>query len=527
MIGNVAGSSFPAPSALTPGYKLDRYELLCPIAQGGMASVWLARMQGKHGFEKLVAIKMILPGFATDSRFREMFLDEARIASRIEHANVAHILDLGEQHGVLYLVMEWVEGDALSKLARTIEKGGGRLPLGILLRILAEACAGLHAAHELCDAGGRPLGVVHRDVSPQNVLVNTNGVVKIIDFGVAKARDRHAEETRHGLLKGKIQYMAPEQAMGRPIDRRADVWAVGAILHRMLSGRGPFEAENQLATLHLLSSRRPPAELPPSVPNDVAAIVRRALTHDVDERFATAAELQTALEAAMHATGNSVQAGDVAAYIAEHLAERSHARKEAIALAIQSADERLRIAKVLQTNSDVSSDDGETVPGRRQLEASAGLSTKTAAPDERDPLVPTSEASVNTLASASLDRSHGGRPVSRLAKRRLAIAVAATAAAILAVILRPRAPTEEATKHPSVAETTPAREPAVPASAVVAPPTPAAKEIVNPDPPPPTVLSTAPAPPPTPRRSPKPVVSRPRKQAPASAPKRGNIDDGF
>src|SRR6185295_13891899 len=160
-----------------------------------------------------------------------------------------------------YLVMAWVDGDALSKLSRVVEKTGELIPLRIVLRILADACAGLHAAHELCDTAGVSLGVVHRDVSPQNILVNTKGIIKVIDFGVAKARDRHADETSSGILKGKIQYMAPEQAVGKPVDRRADVWAIGAILYRMLSGRAPFEAENQLATLHLLSSGVPPAPL--------------------------------------------------------------------------------------------------------------------------------------------------------------------------------------------------------------------------------------------------------------------------
>src|SRR2546430_11137552 len=205
-----------------------------------MASVWLARLQGKHGFEKIVAVKTILPNFAADPRFRQMFLDEARIASRIEHANVARILDLGEQHDLLYLVMEWVDGDALSKLSRTVEKNNQQVPLGILLRIVKDACAGLHAAHELCDPRGQVLGVVHRDVSPHNILVNSNGAAKVIDFAVAKARDRHAEETSTGILKGKIHYMAPEQAMGKPVDRRADVWAIGAILYRMLAGKAPF-----------------------------------------------------------------------------------------------------------------------------------------------------------------------------------------------------------------------------------------------------------------------------------------------
>src|SRR5487761_2463389 len=152
----------PPGPALAPGYKLDRYELLCPIAEGGMASVWVARQRGKHGFEKLVAIKTILPAFATDPRFQEMFLDEARIASRIEHPNVTQILDLGEEHEVLYLAMEYVDGDALSRLNHACLKEGMKIPPGILLRVLADTCAGLHEAHEMMDSSGMPLEVVHR-----------------------------------------------------------------------------------------------------------------------------------------------------------------------------------------------------------------------------------------------------------------------------------------------------------------------------------------------------------------------------
>src|SRR5215472_4682916 len=285
-----------------------------------MASVWLARIEGKHGFEKLVAIKMILPKYAADGQFEKMLLDEARIASHIEHTNVAQILDLGEQHEVLYLVLEWVDGDALSRLFRAARRKSQKLPPGVVLRVLADTCGGLHAAHELCGTDGSPLGVVHRDVSPQNILVSTRGVAKLIDFGIAKARDRLVGETGAGVLKGKIRYMAPEQALGKPIDRRADVWAVGAILYHLLAGTPPYEGENDLSSLNLLTAGSPPPPLPQNVPERVRAVVGRAMTHAPEARYPTAAALQAALEEAMVASGLATTTATVADYATVHLA---------------------------------------------------------------------------------------------------------------------------------------------------------------------------------------------------------------
>jgi serine/threonine protein kinase len=270
-------ASSEEPLHLSPGYRLDRYELLCPIGMGGMASVWVARLVGKHGFEKLVAIKTILPRFARDPTFQQMFLDEARISSRIQHVNVAQILDLGDQHGVLFLVMEWVDGDALSKLAQAVADGGGSFPPGIAVRILADVCAGLHAAHELRDRSGEPLGIVHRDVSPHNILIDAQGVAKVIDFGIAKARDRAAGDTKTGSFKGKIKYMAPEQAVQpKSTDRRADIWAVGAVLYTLLAGRSPYESENDMATLLQLAQQKPPDSLPSTIPAPSPGIPARA-----------------------------------------------------------------------------------------------------------------------------------------------------------------------------------------------------------------------------------------------------------
>src|SRR5579859_374266 len=288
-----------AESVLRAGYRLDRYELLCPIATGGMATVWLARLRGKRGFEKLFAIKTIRTELVEDSRFQEMFLDEARIASGIQHPNVAQILDLGEQADVLFIVMEWVDGDSLAKIRKLLARTGGKLPTGIVLKILADACAGLHAAHELRDGDGQPLEVVHRDVSPQNILVATSGAVKVIDFGIAKAQNRRQGTTRTGIVKGKIQYMAPEQVKkGKSVDRRADIWALGVTLHELVTGKPPNDGEDDVEVIRRLMSDEPPT-LAAELPAAIAEVMARSVVLDPDARFPTAAGMQRALESAM------------------------------------------------------------------------------------------------------------------------------------------------------------------------------------------------------------------------------------
>jgi len=364
-----------------------------------MASVWLARQHGKHGFEKLVAVKTILPLYAQDLRFQQMFLDEARIASGIEHANVAQILDLGEENDVLYIAMEWVDGDSLSKLFRAAEKVGHRLPVSIVCRIVSDACAGLHAAHELHDKSGELLNVVHRDVSPQNILVSTKGQAKLIDFGIAKARDRVAGDTSTGLLKGKILYMAPEQALGRPVDRRADVWAVGAVLYHMLAGVPPFEGANQLATLHLLTQEGGPPPLPAHVPPEVADVVWRALTKDHARRIATAEDLQRLLEHAMNASGHTAIQADVAAFVNKQLVDRVEARRKAMDLALEAAKQRQKLQQMLKpADTDSASGIGQAFRTRAALTPSDARIAAISSPETNDP---TSSATLNSAAIVS------------------------------------------------------------------------------------------------------------------------------
>jgi serine/threonine-protein kinase len=327
-----------------------------------MASVWIARQRGKHGFEKIVAVKTILPEFATDLRFQKMFLDEARVASRIEHFNVARVLDLGEEHDVLYLVMEYVDGDSLSRLRRSCRDHEVVMPIGIIMRILADACSGLHEAHELKAEDGKLLEVVHRDVSPHNILVSTKGIAKVIDFGIAKARDRMAGETNAGVLKGKIQYMAPEQALGRMVDRRADIWAIGASLYHLVTGKAPFDADNTLSTLHLLTSGRMPMPLPATVHPSIAAIARKALMNPPEKRFQTAAEMRDAMEAAMLDARVPTNTAEVSAFIVDQLSDRTAKRRQIVDIAIAAAAERERVEQVLKPSLENTGSGVATIP---------------------------------------------------------------------------------------------------------------------------------------------------------------------
>jgi hypothetical protein len=294
-----------------------------------MGEVWLARVRRKGGFERFFALKVVLSHLAEDDKFRQMFLDEARIASLVAHPNVASIVDTGEEAGTLYLAMEWVDGDSLQLLHRVLRKAGESIPLGIVLRVVADACAGLHAVHEVRDRSGKLLDIVHRDMSPTNVLVGAQGSAKLIDFGVAKAHDRIGATTG-GDLKGKARYMAPEQANGQEVDRRADIWAVGAVLYFLLEGKAPFDAENDIAVLKLMLEGKAPRRPQADAPSRVIDIVMRCLSTNRADRFATAAQLQSAIEQAMRDTHLLTSVADVAAFAGSKLREHTIARKARI-----------------------------------------------------------------------------------------------------------------------------------------------------------------------------------------------------
>jgi serine/threonine-protein kinase len=323
-----------------------------------MASVWAARLTGKHGFEKLVALKTVLPKHTENVDYLKMLLDEGYLLARIHHPNVASVIDQGEQNGIFYLVFEWVEGEQLSKLQRALTKKNSPMPLGIALRIASDICAGLHAAHEACDAQGSPLLLVHRDVSPQNVMISTNGDVKLIDFGIAKALDRVTDETRAGSVKGKIRYMAPEQVRGEPIDRRVDIWAAGVLLYQIVTGHPPFGTADKILVLEALIMNREPLALPNDIPPSVALPVWRALRPRRNERYDTAADMQKDLDRALAKIAGTVSSADVAAFLEEHVGDRIAARRTAIsealgAISSHSCTRHLEVRRSLASLSEV------------------------------------------------------------------------------------------------------------------------------------------------------------------------------
>ncbi|MEB2312121.1 MAG: protein kinase [Sorangiineae bacterium] len=312
--------------------RVDRYELIAEIASGGMATVYLARLLGVGGFQRFVAIKRLHPHLAGENEFVEMFLDEARLAAGIHHPNVVPILEVGASDRGYYLVMEYIEGDTLARLLARAATSGSKLPVPIGIRIVIDLLAGLHAAHELRDDMGQPTGLVHRDVSPQNVLVGADGVSRITDFGVARAQSR-LSATRVGQLKGKIAYMAPEQATGKEdIDRRADIFSAGIVLWEVLAARRLFKADNEAATLSRVISEPIPklTTIASDVSPQIAAVCMKALERDVNKRFKSCAEFADALERAATAAGTLGAPRDVKAYVAEVIGNEIAQAREAV-----------------------------------------------------------------------------------------------------------------------------------------------------------------------------------------------------
>ena len=326
-------------SELKSGSTLGRYELLTRLGRGGMASVWVAREKAPvSGKQRLVAVKAMLPELARHSDFRAMFLEEGQIVRSIDHPNVVKVHEVSEDRGILYMAMEWVEGDSL----RTVIKEAKRrraIPAEMAVKIIADTAAGLHAAHELRGWDGELRNIVHCDISPHNILVGLDGQAKLVDFGVANATV-HSNIDAEDKIKGKFGYMSPEQASAGKVDRRSDVFALGIVLFELTTGERLFRGEDPAQTLELVKNGRIPApkEIYPNYPDGLAAVVKRALARNVNERFQTAAEFRDALERYLKDERIMISPAGVGQLVKRVLGSRIEQQRQALREALTVAD---------------------------------------------------------------------------------------------------------------------------------------------------------------------------------------------
>jgi len=376
-----------------PGERLGRYTLLGKLATGGMAEVYLARQDGPQGFVKTLVVKRILPQYGRDEAFVRMFLDEARLAAQINHPNVVSIIELGEDPASesYFMAMEFIDGCSLKRVIHQAMRRGEPLPVALCCRILSDACGGLDHAHNLRGDGGRPLQIVHRDVSPENILVTYSGLVKVVDFGIAKATSTEGR-TRAGQLKGKFSYMPPEQLLGQPVDRRADIWALGVVLYWMCCGAKPFTGDSEPAVVQriLATDPQPLDERAPHVPGWLAAIARRALEKNLERRYASAREMQLDLDAGVARAGLVASSAALSDYLAAQFPENSDPDR-LLSRALQSGEMRT----ATPSGADVPFPTGATRDGR-------------ARPRPSDP----AEPSRGTTVSGEHPRAAPSRPAS-------------------------------------------------------------------------------------------------------------------
>jgi serine/threonine-protein kinase len=370
----------------------------------------------------------MLPNLSDDPQFEQMFLDEASLASRIHHPNVAEILDLGEQDEILYLVMEWVDGEALSVISKTAKKNHAHLPQRIALRIVSMACSGLHAAHELKDAQDAYLDLVHRDVSPQNILVTYDGIVKLVDFGVAKAIGRAGGETTAGQLKGKVPYMSPEQAKGGKVDRRTDIFAMGIVLYKLATGLHPFLGDNDMLTMRNIITKGalPPRGLNPNFSPELEQVIMKCLHKDPAERYQTMADLDRALDRVLAITGASVVDDDVGSFVRTVMGDRGMKRHAALRDAVRQADERAAGIAMLP-NAPAAPVIHEGLSELLLTKMASGVSKGDIVPsDLKIVTAPTSTAETVELPDSEVV-SFAGEPGGKRARRPLALAAVALA----------------------------------------------------------------------------------------------------
>ncbi|MBX3227679.1 MAG: serine/threonine protein kinase [Labilithrix sp.] len=480
--------------------RIGRYVVGRELAAGGMASVYLGRMSGPAGFGKTVAIKRMHPQFAKDPEFISMFLDEARITSGLSHPNVVLTLDVLEEPGELLLVMEYVHGGSLASILRAAQGQGLSTPPAIASAIVVATLNGLHAAHETRGDDGQPLHLVHRDVSPQNILVSADGLAKIADFGIAKAVGQvHA--TSEGVTKGKQAYMAPEQAIGEALTARADVFAAGIVLWEALVGKRLINGANGAERLHALLNLKvpPPSGLVASLPGAIDDVVLRALARDPNDRFATASEMAVALEHAIAPASPRDVGGWVRSAIAKDLASRDEKLADLHRWCRTAAPEMassVRDVAAIAASTTMPAAGGTAILGPHSaaetVKSDTGIST------ERDVLPPGLLAGVPSRKVMLV----GGAVLGGFALIGLVLIIAVIAARTSTPKAN-AAPSAPPSIEPPIAVTTP----------VTAPPPPPPEPVPEPEPAPEPAEPPAPSPAPPP-----PVAAKPKPPASAKPP---------
>ncbi len=395
---------------------IGRYALYGEVAAGGMATVHYGRLIGPVGFARTVAIKRLLPHLALDPDFVRMFVREARLAARVSHPNVVPILDVVEADGDLLIVMEYIRGESLSRLLRVAKREGKEVPLPIVAGIMCGVLEGLHAAHQAVSERGEPLGIVHRDVSPQNILVGVDGVPRVLDFGVAKATSR-ASESKDDHIKGKISYMAPEQLAHGEIDRRTDIFSASVVLWQALAGEKLFQGDDVSALVHAVIADpiRPPSEKNPRVPEMLDGIVLKGLDREQERRFASAQEMAIAIEKVCP----PAPAREIGAWVREVCGEAVAYREQIIAeienesaTSMPSSDlARLRPTAAPKALSEARESMATSPEGvRAQQNAAALLELDTPMPAPPMPKVPPIPAEAPAPAPAVIQRAEAPLP---------------------------------------------------------------------------------------------------------------------
>ena len=374
-----------------------QYTLHELIGRGGMAEIYRATMPGIGGFEKTVAIKKILPHLAEDDEFTSMLIDEARIIESLDHSNIAQVFDLGKREGTYYIAMEYIHGVDLAEMIEELEEHGQYIPLPHVIHITSSICAGLHFAHSKTDDQGNPLNVIHRDISPHNIRLSFAGEVKIIDFGVAKAADREAH-TKMGVIKGKLLYMAPEQAKAENLDGRADLFAAGLCAYKMLTGELPFEGENEFQVYNNILQKDivPPKRFRPEIPDELDRIVMKLLERDRDQRYQEGYEAKQDLDRLLHQVAPGYTVNRLSQFVEENFSHLVQQKAEPDQQTVTSNPSDVapstptrqnpgtgqRGADQLQTNIDDSNPVQQPVPASSQADTQSA--TAPARPDRLD-----------------------------------------------------------------------------------------------------------------------------------------------